>query len=186
MIFYHGTSIIAVDNILRGIDSTINAKTELDYGQGFYGSLEKDFQYARKHAVKVTKDSLGRKNVLENAVIVKCEIDDKLFKNPKYITKRDDEFIEFVFQTRKNYLCENIPYDFIEGPMADGNVDSLMTFYKKHQKELAKRWVKFCYKLPFNLHTQIVIKSQELCDKIKIVEIKNLKGGIIYAENQKN
>lgn len=186
MIFFHGTSIVAMNSILKKIDPNINANTELDYGKGFYGSLEKDIKYAKRHAIKVTKDSLGRKHCLENAILVKCELDESQAKNPKYILKRDDSFIDFVFETRQNYLVEDLSFDYIKGPMADGNVDSLMSFYKRHTNNFVKKYVKWCYKLPFNKHEQIVVKSQELCDLIRIIEIRNMKGGIIYAKDKED
>ena len=186
MVFYHGTSVVALESILKKIDVEINAKTELDYGKGFYGSLEKDVKYAKRHALKVAKDSLGRKNCKENAILIKCELDESLIKHPKYIYDRDDEFIDFVFAVRENYLSENLTYDFIRGPMADGNVDSLMTLYRRHKNIIVKWYVRWCYKLPFNMHEQIVFKSQQLCDEIKIIEVVNLKGGILYAKSKED
>lgn len=70
--------------------------------------------------------------------------------------------------------------------MADGNVDSLMTLYRRHKNIIVKWYVRWCYKLPFNMHEQIVFKSQQLCDEIKIIEVVNLKGGILYAKSKED
>ncbi len=182
MFFYHGTSITAIDLILEKVDASINEKTELDFGKGFYGSKPADINYARRHALKVARDNLGRRNLKRNAVIIKCEIDESLFDNPLIIKDRDDDFIDFVFDTRSHYLNERIPYDYIEGPMADGGVSYLMSFYIKHKTERIKQFVKWCYKLPFNPYRQIVLKTQRLCDNVVIWRIENLKGEVLYEK----
>ena len=185
MILYHGTTLVAWENIRQnGVIADINANTELDFGKGFYASFPKDRKYAVKHALVAAKENFKRAEIKENTVLIKLEIDENLFKNKLVFNKRNKKFIDFVFDTRKNYLNENLPYDVIIGFMADGTVDILMSFYLEHENALTAKFVKWCYKLPFNLHRQIVIKSQELCDKITILEVTNLKGDVIYEQKE--
>ena len=187
MNFYHGTSLNGWNNIRKkGINADINKNTELDFGKGFYASYPEDISYAKKHALKVTREILGKKDITSNAVIIEFEIDESLFENVLTFTKKDHNFLDFVFNTRLNYLNEDIMHDVVSGPMADGTVDSLMSFYICHKSSITAFIVKLCYWLPFNMHKQIVFKTQSLCDNINIISVKNLKGEIIYEQKETN
>ena len=187
MVLYHGTSIVAWNNIHKnGVDAFINTDTELDFGHGFYGSFPEDIDYAVKHARKVTRDSLGIRKIKENAVIIEYEIDENLFKHTYHFSSANDAFIDFVFNTRYNYMDEHIPYDVITGPMADGYVDNAMQLYRLFTFEVIKQLVKWNYKLPFNKHRQVAIKNQQICDKIVIRKVTNLKGDVIYEQKQED
>ena len=178
MILYHGSNVQVPEPRLLKI------QRDLDFGKGFYASFPEDISYAKQHALKNAKDSLGNIDVKKNTVIIKFEIDENKFRNVLEFKERNADFIDFVFHTRLNYLKENLPYDVIIGYMADGTVDNLMMFYLKHKSKLAEKFVKWCYKLPFNLHRQIVIKSQSLCDEIIIKKVENLKGDVIYESKE--
>ena len=192
MVLYHGTTILAFESIIsKGILADINENTELDYGKGFYASFPEDISYAKAHAKNVTRDVLGIQNLKRNAVLIKIEIDEKCFCDEFVFEKKNGKWVDFVFDTRYNYLNENIPYKIIIGPMADGAVDSLMQVYKKNENnrsqimnKLLKHIIKFCYRLPFNMHRQIVIKDQAICNKIEIVRATTLKGDVIYEQKK--
>lgn len=185
MVLYHGTSIIAWNNIkTTKIDALINAETELDFGHGFYASFEADKRYAEAHGLKTVRNNIGKYNARNNTVLIKFEVDESLFSNKKIFPVKNDEFLEFVFNMRYNYLNEQCSYDVIEGPMADGYVDGMMSLHKKYPKIFSKRLVKACYNLPFNMHKQIVIKSQEICDKITVLSVTTLKGDVLYEKKE--
>ncbi len=187
MILYHGTSIVAWESIHASkVLADINKGTELDFGKGFYASYPKDYDYARKHALKTTKDALGRRNLKRNAVVIAFEIDERLFVNKKEFGEKDKEFKDFVFDTRLNCKTENIPFDVVEGPMADGFVDYIMSLYKLFRFDFIKRFVKAMYGLPFNRHKQIVLKTQELCDQIHILEVRDSEGRLLYVQKMED
>ncbi len=185
MILYHGTSITAWENIRSsGIDSSINVDTELDFGHGFYGSFPEDIDYAVKHARKTTRNALGPFNLTNNSVIIEFEIDECLFDNPHCFDTVDDDFIDFTFDTRFHYWDERIDYDAIIGPMADGLVSIAMKLFRLFPRNVVKRFVKWNYRLPFNKHRQVAIKSQRLCDMIVIRKATNLKGDVLYEKEE--
>ncbi len=119
-------------------------------------------------------------------MIIEFEVDENLFQNPYNFEFADDEFIDFVFNTRYNYETENIEYDVISGPMADGFVNIAMSLYKRIKCDSVKKIVKWNYRLPFNKHRQIVIKSQEICDTISIRRVVTLKGDVLYEQEKKS
>lgn len=187
MILYHGTSIAAWENINKhGILADLNKETELDFGFGFYVSRKEDIGYAKAHAKKVAKDAFGRTNLYRNAVVVKMELDETLIDSKLEFQNKDNDFIDFIFNTRMNYKNENLQFDVIVGPMADGAVDYAMSIYRKFPCRLVKCLVKLNYMLPFNNHRQMVIKNQALCNSIQVKEVKNLRGEVLYEQKKED
>ena len=89
-------------------------------------------------------------------------------------SRKDRQWFEFVFDTRR-MLTEN-EYDFIEGPMADGGVDTIVGFYANHPNIFAKFlvWVNFMWINGYG-RTQYIVKTPEAASHVITGEITEVK-----------
>lgn len=169
-IWYHGTTLAEWKSICKSkILADFNIGYSLDYGNGFYLSpSEKDTQKYALDTVKYNGSSLPDDNVPVVLAIKYIPLEAILIGTPhKYFAKYDDEFAEFVFQCRANYLSKKThPYDITGGVMTDTVPTAIMQKYFAHQltkEEVLEEFKKNTSKKQLCLHTQ------ELCDKLKLV-----------------
>ena len=176
MVLYHGTTIADAANILNGIIVDINFtdEKELDFGYGFYMSSAK--WYAR-HAANTRAAGLkaaGEYNEeTDRPVILACTVDvESMMRDAgskclvfKYKTP---EFLRTVFKARYYKAgVDTIHKSLVIAPLADGNVDNLMDWYKDKPSLLRKIICMIGYLLPV-FSRQYVVKDQELCRYIKV------------------
>lgn len=78
--------------------------------------------------------------------------------------------------------------DFVIAPLADGNVNNIMSYYKEKQN-LFRKWI--CYynylKPQYSKMKQYVFKKQGLCTIKNVVSVTNLmEGRMLYEQNNEN
>ena len=178
MILYHGTTLSAVKSIRKGIDVRINKDRELDFGSGFYLS---DSKYALKTAKEKAKQSRDAGyDDLPVLVEIKLDIVAILIGDYKVLqlSRKNKQFLDTVFKCRYYQGKDILKADFVIAPLADGNIDSIMSFYRKKENKIRKL-ICFLHFLVPVFHRQYVVKSEEIVKLIKIISIKDEKGGII-------
>ena len=191
MILYHGTTLDAWKNIQKyDIDVFINNKRELDFGYGFYlGEKE----YAK--AVALEKATLGNEGEDSGVpVLLEFEIDiEEIINNTEsdkfmFFERKSLSFAKCIFNNR--YYCgkDFLVADFVIAPLADGNVNNIMSYYKEKQN-LFRKWI--CYynylKPQYSKMKQYVFKKQGLCTIKNVVSVTNLmEGRMLYEQNNEN
>ena len=181
---YHGTTHSSYELIKAdGINVRINFKesAELDFGYGFY--LSKYKWYAKQ--IAISKITPTGDDDSDYPVVVVCrvkikELLDSLPNDDKLIFRiKNLRFLSTVFNAR---YCragvDTIGKKYVYGPVADGNVEEVMPFYKKHESRSAVPTTKdiilkaYCYMrylMPV-FTKQHVIKDEELCKYIEVSE----------------
>ena len=168
-LWYHGTTLAEWKSICKSkILSDYNIGFSLDYGNGFYLSPNSiDTQKYALDTVKYNGSTIPDDNIPVVLEFVYTPADDILSGSTyKYFAKYDDDFAEFVFECRKNYLKPKIhPYDITGGVMTDTVPTKIMQQYFANQitKEQAI--------LEFKKNTskkQLCLHVQKLCDKLKL------------------
>lgn len=179
--WYHGTTAYGLEHILKvGVDAKYNKKrTPLDFGYGFYlcPTYEWSLNYA-KALLELTDDDLDVKS--NEGYVVEYEfVPIKYAKdNYKFFSGMDETFAKFVFDNRIKYKYHILTgcvhsYDFVCGPMSDGNQINDFNDYKLNRiskGELLERLMQ-----PKE-DWQLLLHKQYLCDELKIKAIYNLKG----------
>ena len=178
MVLYHGTTLSAVKSIRKSIDVHINKDRELDFGSGFYLS---DAKYALKTAREKAKQSTDAGYTdLPVLIEISLDIETILLGNYKvlHLSRKNRQFLDTVFKCRYYQGKDILKADFVIAPLADGNIDSIMSFYKKKETK-ARKLICFLHFLIPVFHRQYVVKSEEIVDLVKIISIKDEKGGIV-------
>ena len=174
MELFHGTIRTFAERIKRdGIDVTINKGVELDFGMGFYFSDEKT---ASKLAVKKSEDMIAREDVDSTPVLLHLEVDINSLRQMKSIsfTSKNRQWFDFVFAARSTLMESG--HDFIEGPMADGGVDTIVGLYVAHPNIFTKFlvWANFMWIDGYG-HTQYIAKTPEALSHVKTGVITEVK-----------
>ncbi|MCQ2081570.1 MAG: DUF3990 domain-containing protein [Lachnospiraceae bacterium] len=191
MVLYHGTTLDAWENIQKyDIDVFINNNRELDFGYGFYlGERE----YAKDVANE--KAALGNKDEHSGIpVLLEFEIDiDNIVKtiglDKCLLFKRKSlSFAKCIFNNRYNSGSSVLFADFVIAPLADGNVNNVMRYYKEKQT-IFRKWV--CYfnylKPQYFKMKQYVFKKQGLCTVKNITSVIDLiEGRMLYEQNNED
>lgn len=168
-VWYHGTTLEEWKSICKAkILANYNIGYSLDFGNGFYLSPnEADTQKYALDTVKYNGSKLPDDKipvVLEFIYSPFTDINNGI--SYKYFSKYDDEFANFVFECRKNYLNSK-PHAFAitGGVMTDAIPTALMQKYFIGQitkEQVIEEFKKNTSKKQLCLHTQ------ELCDKLKL------------------
>lgn len=176
MRLYHGTTYDEWQKISQGIDVKINmdSEKELDFGYGFYMSTRPWY------AKKVAKDKASIKKSLEeydepnsHPVLIICDIDIQKILNETnadilYFRFKSLTFLHTVFNARyQTAAVDTIHKDIVFGPLADGNVDTVISWYKQKESIFRKLVCYIRFLLPV-FTRQYVIKNQDLCQYIKL------------------
>lgn len=93
-----------------------------------------------------------------------------------------------LFNIRKNSVIIEFEIDesLFVNPRSFDTVDIAMRFYRVFRRKSVEKFVKWNYGLPFNKYRQVVLKTQDLCDKIVIRKVTNLKGDVLYEKQKEN
>ena len=176
--WFHGTlRVYAIDMIVNGINAYKNRNTPSDFGRGLY--LCPNEEWALSYATQRVKDRIESVELEPNdGVVIQFEFLPYDYVGRfglKYYSGMTKEFAKDVFF---NWRHPAIPYpkrwhDMIFGPMTDGKQMQLMAKFKNHEisktdviKELLKPKEDW----------QLLIRSQILCNELKVVRTFNLKG----------
>lgn len=180
-LWYHGTTIESAENIAKsGVIANYNFGTELDFGPGFY--LTDTFERASSFISRIPLITPnGIKQARDNWAIVVFTFNPftLLFSsNTMYsyrnFPKHNDDFANFVFYNRINNAYNENPhnYDLIWGVMSDNNPSKIIFNYREH---LIDRDTAITLLKKSNSMRQLYISNQNICNTLKIQEIK--KGG---------
>lgn len=170
MELFHGTIRTFAERIKsEGIDVAINRGVELDFGMGFYFS---DRETATKLAIKKSEDMITGDDIDTAPVLLSLDVDIESLRKMRSASfpKKNRQWFRFVFDTRRT-LVES-EYDFIEGPMADGGVDTIVGLYTTHPNIFTKFlvWVNFMWIDGYG-HTQYIVKTPEAASYVMTGEI---------------
>lgn len=179
--WYHGTTYEAYQNILQqGILWNYNYGSQLDFGTGFYltDSMDAASNYIRR-VPELTAD--GNFTSKKEWCVIEITFNpfELLFEHPnKYsycnFPKHDENFAKFVFQNRLYNVFNEKPHgiDIIWGVMSDSIPPEIILSYKNGEisyEEAIKKLQK-----P-NSMKQLYIGNQEICNMLKITNIKYFK-----------
>lgn len=172
--WYHGTNLASANAIKRdGIDVTYNEDSDLDFGPGFY------LTYEENQAIKFAKSrskKAGFKVPDEAKIPVVMEFE-FIIQDFRESIKFLDEFnIEWGKVVLKNRIEEYNPeiddkWPLIFGRVADGRNfwSSIMKFEEDGDVE---SFVQRNTNTDFMKDNQLVIKNQEICDKLVLNHVK--------------
>lgn len=168
---YHGTVIAFAKAILdKGIDVTINRNSELDFGMGFYfGDRDTAERLASSKAQDMMKAGSDREYTIPCVLALDVDLEQLRRCESLKFEKKNAEWLEFVFSTR--HLRSETDYCLIEGPMADGAVDTIMGIYNRFPCFITKSIVCINFlRSEGKGHTQYVVKKQDSCNKNILVK----------------
>jgi len=176
--WFHATTLEGFKSILKnGILASFNNDIELDFGYGFYLTPNKEWAY--KYAKGLYTDS--------ESVVIEFRFKPKDIANgckSKFYGKLDTEFADFVFNNRQYFMNNEThcvhDYDIVGGVMSDGNQWEDFELYRNGTIDKNELYKRLC--IPKE-DWQIVIHSQELCNKIKPFSAKGTKGGVYDVKN---
>ena len=179
--WYHATSTdFAFSIISKGVLAEINKTKPLDFGYGFY--LTPNKEWACKYLTEQLHVTENDASVdVNDGYILEFEFVPKNYEQShktKFFDGLNNQFAKFVFRNRMYYKYHIFSkcvhkYDFVAGPMSDGKQLNDFLEYQLHKiskKQLFERLLK-----P-NEDWQLLLHSQELCDKLKLVKVYNTKG----------
>lgn len=194
MILYHGTTLDAWKNIQKyDIDVFINNSRELDFGYGFYLGEE---EYAKN--VAFDKASIGNEGEDSSIpVLIKFDVNvEDIIKNiltadsnrVLVFRKKSLAFAKCVFLNRYNCGKDVLQVDFVVAPLADGNVNDVMSYYKDKENIFRKLVCYYNYLKPqYAKMKQYVFKKQGLCSISDVVSVTDLlEGRMLYEQNNES
>ena len=163
--------------IKGGINPRINftEKKELDFGFGFYMADRKGYAIkTAKSKAKGTKgtgryDAVNDRPVLLTLVVDIDGILAECGSDALILRHKNLDFLDKVFEAR--FRCagvDTINKRFVVAPIADGNVDDVMQWYRRKPWFCRRAWAYFRYWLPV-LSRQFVLKDVSLCKFVSIV-----------------
>ncbi|WP_273751489.1 DUF3990 domain-containing protein [Leuconostoc mesenteroides] len=173
--WYHATTQSQLTSLQKGIDVNYNLNNALDFGAGFYltSDLEKAKVYIGNNRKYENVDSIFLNNDLKSdPIVLQYHIDnlwDIFIDSPNYkscvFPTYNDEFANFVFQSRSDVSIVHHDYDFIYGGQTDSNPSKLMSDYQNNtiSREAVIEGLK-----KHNPQTQLYIHNQDFCDNLKI------------------
>lgn len=174
--WYHGTTSSQWNSICEaGILVKHNIGISLDFGNGFYlSNNQKDTENYALNIVKYNEDTYNE----EQPIVLCFEFSPlDMINNGRsyhYFGAYDDEFANFVFDCRENYLSEKKhSYDITGGVMTDYIPAMLMQQYfigdltRKQVVEMLKKSTS---------KKQICLHNQEDCDTLKLVSAYIING----------
>lgn len=174
--WYHGTTSSQWSSICKsGILADYNIGISLDYGSGFYlSNNQKDTEYYAMNAVKYGGYIYGQ----EKPIVLCFEFSplDMINngKNYHYFGAYDDEFANFVFDCRENFMNKKKhPYDITGGVVTDYIPTMLMQQYfigELTREQVVEKLKKSTSKKQLCLH------NQEDCDAMKLVSAYIIDG----------
>ena len=173
--WYHATPKRYCESVLKHIIADINKDVELDFGFGFY--LCPNFEWAKKYAKGIEESGEEEACIIEYHFTPKELLDGD--KNYRFFNELNTEFADFVFANRMFF--EDYPtncthnYLLVGGVMSDGEQPVDFEKYRLSLMSKEELYHRIC--LPKE-DWQIVIHSQELCDKLKPYYVYDLKGGV--------
>ncbi len=184
MVLYHGTLLKDAEAIRKScINPEINISHELDFGYGFYLGWK---AYAKRTARRKSlfrKESDDYDKELDKPAIMVYTVDYKglkaAFPNGLTFWLKTFSYLNMVFACRysKGEKLLNAPY--VYSPIADGNVDDVMEWYKEKKTARRKLIAKIRYFLP-ELGRQLVLKSYEACKYAVLDRIETEKGEVLW------
>jgi hypothetical protein len=167
--WYHGTMLTEWKSICEtGVSAKYNIGISLDFGNGFYlSNSQTDAENYALNAVKYGNSS----NKNEQPIVLCFEFSPMdMIENGSsyhYFGAYDDEFANFVFDCRENYLeAKRHSYDITGGVMTDYIPTKLMQQY--FLGELSRQDVVELLKKTTS-KKQICLHKQEDCDTIKLI-----------------
>lgn len=141
---YHGSNVIVKE------PKIVNRRRHLDFGRGFYVTLNKE--QAIEFAIKVAKNRGG--NPILN--VYDFDIDGSFNLCTKIFESANDEWLDFVVENRSGTYNGPL-YDLIYGPVANDKVYKTITLYKLNK--LGKEETLKSLKLNI-LYNQYTFKSE--------------------------
>jgi len=184
--WYHGTTIEGAKNIEKiGVIANYNFGSELDFGMGFYltDTYERAENYISRLPITDADGNIIKRTewaVIEFKinpfVILFLDNNEYKFKN---FSKHNEEFAKFSFDNRLNNVYNEKPhgYDIIWGVMSDSLPIKILLDYKNgilSYKDAVSQLQK-----P-NSMKQLFIGRQEICDKLIITNISQVKEEMNY------
>lgn len=180
--WFHGTRReYAVNIIIDGPKAGINNHKPSDFGKGFYLCPNRDWsiKYARGLLTATDEDTIVDDN---DGIVLEFYFDPRDYINfkYKYFDAMTPEYAKFVYHNWKHPYIPHINRfnSFIFGPMTDGRQLYLMTALKNN--EIDKSTVLKELMNPKE-DWQLTLKSQKLCNQLKLVKTYNLKGDEVYV-----
>ncbi|RKD84124.1 uncharacterized protein DUF3990 [Sinobaca qinghaiensis] len=170
-VWYHGTNLSSVNKIKEdGIIFNYSSQIFSDFGKGFY--LTYDKKQAEIWANKKAEIDTFNENE-EDSISAVLEVElDLSEENILIVNDFDEEWARIILKNRSKYykdfdfeVDDNFPLIF--GRMADKVVGRAVRTYEK--KRDIEAFLKLSVREEFKTQNQLVVKSQEICDKIKII-----------------
>jgi len=182
--WYHGTIAKHAESIIsNGVNAEINKNTPLDFGSGFYLAMDKDWatKYVRSQLTMIDNDL---QIDADDGYVLEFEFSPKLYISSvdfMFFEKMNTEFADFVFDNRMNYdsITYKNTYDIVGGPMSDGK--QLEDFLKYKLNQISKREL-YERLLEPKEDWQMVLRTQSLCNELKLTKIYNLEGAEINVD----
>ena len=165
--WFHGTTLHDWKNMCNTlVNVKYNIGTSLDFGNGFY--LSPNEKNTQLYAINTVKYNNIFEDDYKTPVVIEFEYvpyqDIMQGANYKYFAKYDNDFANFVFTCRNNYMYEKThPYDITGGVMTDAIPTKLMQEFAmgiRSKESVINEFMKSTSKKQLCLHTQ------ELCDKL--------------------
>lgn len=176
--WFHGTrKVYAVDILSNGAKANKNKNKPSDFGKGLY--LCPNFEWCQNYTKSIITTT-DEDFVIDDdeGVIIEFYFNPILYLGKyryKYFPSMTQEYAKFVYM---NWKYPDVPYykrnyHFMFGPMSDGKQLILMEKLRNH--EITKEEVIKEFMLPKE-DWQLLLRSQHLCDELKVVQTYNLKG----------
>lgn len=177
-LWYHGTTIESAENIAEnGVIANYNLGAELDFGPGFYltDTYARAVSFISKTPILTSN---GNVELPKDWAIITFEFNpfDLLFTsetgyNFYNFSRHNDEFADFVLKNRMYNTRKENPhhYDLIWGVMSDNNPFEII---EKYKNEIINRETAMNQFKKTNSMRQMYIGNQDICDILKIQEIK--------------
>jgi len=168
-IWHHGTTLAGWKSICqKSILADYNVGISCDFGNGFYISPDQhSTEVFAENYVKYNQSDLPDNNIPVVIVFDFVPIEHIVSEERvKYFAKYDDEFAEFVFTCRENYL-QACTHGFVMtgGVMTDAVPTMLMNKYFTNQ--ISKQEVITEFKKGTS-KKQLCLHEQSICDKLII------------------
>lgn len=179
--WYHGTTIESACNIQKiGVIANYNLGSELDFGTGFY--LTDTYERAESYISKLPITDIDG-NIMKRTEWAVIEFDFNPFEilflgnggyKFKIFPKHNEEFAKFSFDNRLNNVYNEKPhgYDIIWGVMSDSFPVKLLLDYKNGITTYEET-ISLLQKP--NSMKQLFVGKQEICDKLIITSISEVK-----------
>lgn len=178
--WYHGTINTHAKSISDGIKLEF-CNSQVDFGKGFYLTTNKEqaLKWATKKAKIHNDTEIGSQNFVIPALVV-CDIDVDLLNSLSGLIFKEENnhWARFVLANRTINCTKYIPhnrdmtYDYVYGPLADGNRLSLLVARAEKTGEIDEFLQKILWsKGRFPQQNQLSIHTERAIDLITVREV---------------